>query len=112
MRKAEAKRKTDGFESMSLDELWAIHEEIASILRSKIEADKLKLERRLAELSLASASESNGNDRPQRRRPYPKVQPKYRNPDRPSETWSGRGKQPRWVSDLLQSGKNIEDLLI
>ena len=74
-------------------------------------AEKLKLESRLVELRGAPASELNGGDRPERR-PYPKVQQKYQNPDRPSETWSGRGKQPRWVSDLLQSGKNIEDLLI
>jgi H-NS histone family len=24
------------------------------------------------------------------------VFPKYRNPDQPAETWTGRGKQPRW----------------
>jgi DNA-binding protein H-NS len=100
--------KSNGFEGMSIDELWAIHEEIASILELKIKSEKLKLERQFAELNLAPANELNGNDRPGRR-PYPKVLPKYRNPDRPSETWSGRGKRPRWVGDLLQSGKQIDD---
>jgi DNA-binding protein H-NS len=33
-------------------------------------------------------------DLPQRR-PYPKVTPKFKNPQDPSQTWSGRGKQPR-----------------
>jgi hypothetical protein len=36
-----------------------------------------------------------------RPRPYRKVNPKFRNPERPSETWAGRGKQPHWVSELL-----------
>ena len=103
--------KRDSYKNMSIDELWTIYEEIISILEPKIETEKLKLERRLAELRLGPAGEFHGDDRPERR-PYPKVHPKYRNPDRPVETWSGRGKQPRWVSALLQSGRNIEDLWV
>ena len=103
--------KRNDFEGMSLDELWAIHEKIASILEFKIQSEKLKLERRLLELNQAPASQANGHRRPERR-PYPKVQPKYRNPDRASETWSGRGKQPRWFNALLQSGKQIDELRI
>ncbi|WP_084306101.1 H-NS histone family protein [Bradyrhizobium sp. ARR65] len=30
----------------------------------------------------------------------------------PSETWSGRGKQPRWLAAQLQAGKELEPLLI
>jgi DNA-binding protein H-NS len=46
------------------------------------------------------------------RRPYPTVVPKYRNPDRPSETWAGRGKKPRWLAAQLKSGKRIDDFRI
>jgi DNA-binding protein H-NS len=102
--------KRNSFDSMSLDQLWATHEEIVEILESKIKTAKAKLEKRLAELRLASANEVNGKK--SGRRFYPKVQPKYRNPQQPLETWSGRGKQPRWVSDLVQSGKDINDLRI
>ena len=35
-----------------------------------------------------------------------------RNPADPSETWSGRGKTPRWLSKLLTSGKKLDDFLI
>lgn len=41
-----------------------------------------------------------------------KVKPKYRNPDNPKETWSGRGRSPRWLADLLAKGKKIEQFLI
>ena len=41
-----------------------------------------------------------------------KVAPKYRNPAKPSETWTGRGKQPRWMAALTKKGKKVEDFLI
>jgi DNA-binding protein H-NS len=41
------------------------------------------------------------------------VFPKYRNPAKPAETWAGRGKQPRWLTAQLKSGKKkLEDFLI
>jgi DNA-binding protein H-NS len=40
------------------------------------------------------------------------VAPKYANPQDPTMTWTGRGRKPRWVQDSLESGKELEDLLI
>lgn len=41
------------------------------------------------------------------------VAPKYRNPQNPSQTWSGRGKRPLWFVDALKRrGVTAEDLLI
>ena len=41
-----------------------------------------------------------------------KVAPKYRNPANPKETWTGRGKQPRWLAALIAKGKKADDFLI
>ena len=41
-----------------------------------------------------------------------KVAPKYRNPDKPSETWTGRGRQPRWVQAALAEGRSLADLTV
>lgn len=41
-----------------------------------------------------------------------KVAPKYRNPANSSETWSGRGKQPRWLAALTASGRRLDEFLI
>lgn len=41
-----------------------------------------------------------------------KVPPKYRNPDNPAQTWTGRGKQPLWFAAALNAGKTREDLQI
>jgi DNA-binding protein H-NS len=35
---------------------------------------------------------------------------KYRHPENPDLTWSGRGKRPQWVNDALAEGKTLEDL--
>jgi DNA-binding protein H-NS len=102
-------------EAMNFDELWLLHEELTKVLTEKITAEKLELERRLAQLNRASpideAEDRSANSRTGRRK-YPKVLPKYRNPSAPTETWSGRGKQPRWLVEALRSGHKLDDLLI
>lgn len=37
---------------------------------------------------------------------------KYRNPADHAQTWSGRGKRPRWFSAALAAGKKEKDLAI
>ena len=41
-----------------------------------------------------------------------KVAPKYRNPDNASETWTGRGKQPRWLAAQTANGRDLSEFLI
>ncbi len=40
------------------------------------------------------------------------VAPKYANPADPSQTWTGRGRKPRWVVEALEAGKTLDDLAI
>src|SRR5690349_11651957 len=95
-------------EAMEFEELWLLHEELTRILAEKITAEKQELEKRLAQLNQGEKLESI--ERPTAgagagsspRRKYPKVAPKYYNPRQPTETWSGRGKQPRWLVAALQ----------
>jgi DNA-binding protein H-NS len=39
------------------------------------------------------------------------VAPKYRNAST-GDTWTGRGKQPKWLSAALKSGKKLDDFKI
>jgi DNA-binding protein H-NS len=103
-------------EIMSLDDLWVLHEEISGILSARIKAEKQELEKRLAVLNGGarglrdpSSFERVPDDKP--RRKYPRVLPKYRNPQT-SETWSGRGKRPRWLVAAMKSGRKIEEFQI
>ncbi|MBV7537384.1 H-NS histone family protein [Duganella sp. sic0402] len=38
------------------------------------------------------------------------VAPRYRNPADASQQWTGRGRQPQWVKDWLDAGKDIAGL--
>jgi DNA-binding protein H-NS len=105
-----AAAKPCDLESMSIDKLWALHEKITSTLAKRITAEKARLEKRLSQLK--QASNADGKSVGHARRPYPRVFPKYKNPERPSETWAGRGRQPRWLSAQLRSGKKLDDFRI
>ena len=94
--------KRTELDRMSTDDLWSLHVELSQLLQQRIEQEKLQLEERLTRLQTPVSG----------RRPYPPVSPKYRNPDQPSETWAGRGKQPRWLVAQLRSGRRIEDFSI
>lgn len=37
---------------------------------------------------------------------------KYRHPENPALTWSGRGKRPTWMNEALASGRTLEEFLI
>jgi DNA-binding protein H-NS len=103
--------------NMSIDDLWYLHEEVSKILSLRIASEKRELEKRLAYLSGGKSAitreierVSNGERKP--RRKYPRVLPKYRNPSTPFETWSGRGKQPRWLVAAIKLGRKIDDFKI
>ncbi|MBM7066527.1 H-NS family nucleoid-associated regulatory protein [Actibacterium sp. 188UL27-1] len=42
----------------------------------------------------------------------PKSPAKYRNPDNPEQTWSGRGRRPGWIAEAEADGKVLADLEI
>ncbi|MDB5610874.1 MAG: histidinol phosphate phosphatase [Bradyrhizobium sp.] len=110
-------RKPD-LDAMQFDELWLIHEELTKILSDRIVAEKRELEERLAKLNRVDIIREPGNANPLSisdrapRRKYPKVLPKYCNPLSPSETWSGRGKRPRWLVAALKTGHKLDDFKI
>jgi DNA-binding protein H-NS len=115
-------RKMDqsNLEAMSLDELWSLHERISSLLSVRIIAEKRELEHRLIQLNrgrnpgegVVLKLSADATNRPHQKRKYPRVLAKYRNPAVPTEMWSGRGKQPRWLVSALKAGGRIEDFKI
>ena len=95
--------KQVNFERLSTDDLWTLHAKVSEVLGQRIRQEKLLLEGRLRQLRVHESGH---------RAAYPPVLPKYFNPDRPSETWAGRGKQPRWVVALLKAGRRLDDFRI
>ena len=107
------KRSNINFSAMSVDQLWQLHEELSQVLSARLTSEKRELEKRLAQLRRDfDAPQGESVSLISERRKYPRVFPKYRNPNEPSETWSGRGKQPRWLAAALKTGHKIEDFVI
>lgn len=52
-----------------------------------------------------------GRSRPLRK-PRQLLAAKYRHPEDPSLTWSGRGVKPVWLKKLIEEGKDPNDFLI
>jgi DNA-binding protein H-NS len=74
---------------------------------------KAEIEKRLAEEGYTLNDLVDGRSATKRSsKDAAKNAPKYRHPENPSLTWSGRGRQPGWYKEALESGKAPEDLLI
>lgn len=63
----------------------------------------------LAELGVAAGGKGRG--RRKSRATSPVNPPKYRHPDDPKKTWSGRGRKPGWVKEAEEAG-TLEKLAI
>ena len=71
----------------------------------------------VAELFGAGSAQANPEKAPAKKsgakgRPTGKVPPKYRNPADPSQTWAGRGQQPKWLAAETAKGRSLDEFLI
>ncbi|PTQ87715.1 H-NS family nucleoid-associated regulatory protein [Agitococcus lubricus] len=99
--------------SLSVEELNAVIVEAQQLIKAKrkssIKQARAKVEQMAAELGItveelmAVKTEVAA---------VKKVEPRYRNPANADETWTGRGKQPRWLATELAAGKSLDQFLI
>ena len=99
-------------EALSLGELKKMQKDIAKAIstyedRQKAEA-RAKVEALARDLGY-SLAELVGTETKSARAP---AAAKYRHPENPSLTWSGRGRKPQWFIEALAAGKTAEDLTI
>lgn len=98
--------------SLSLKELKDLHSQVAKAITSFEQRKKQEalaaLEEKARSLGFA-LTDLLGTTAPKSRKA---VKPKYANPENSADTWTGRGRKPRWVEAALKAGKKIEDLLI
>lgn len=92
------------FAAMSVDALWRLHEEMRVVLAAKLAEQQREIDHRLRDLAEFPASRPPAA-------PPPTSRPLYRNPKRPSQTWSGRGLRPRWLIFHIAEGGSLGELL-
>lgn len=99
-------------EALSLKELRELQTQVARAIatfedrRKKEALDELEETARRMGFSLA---ELTGMSLQKKRKP---AAAKYANPANPADTWTGRGRKPRWVVSALDAGKSLDDLAI
>ncbi|MBI1217090.1 MAG: H-NS histone family protein [Rhodobacteraceae bacterium] len=98
--------------TLSLKELKDLQSQVAKAItgfedRKKREA-LVELEEAAKRLGF-SLSELTATAVPRKRA---SAAPKYANPANKSETWTGRGRKPKWMDAALKAGKSPDDLLI
>ena len=99
-------------EHLSLKELKDLQAQVGRAISTFVDR---KRKQALAELEEKarehgfSLSELTGAA-PTRKRAAPSA--KYANPANAADTWSGRGRKPRWFSEALAKGKKPDDMAI
>lgn len=98
--------------SMSLKELKELHVKVAKEISSFQDRKRKEAIAELEEIARAkgfSLAELTGATVTRKRSP---AVAKYVNPADSSDTWSGRGRKPRWFAAALTQGKRPSDLEI
>lgn len=97
---------------LSLKELKDLHSQIAKAISTFEDRKRKEAIAELEEIARSkgfSLADLTGVAVPRKRSP---AVAKYVNPADSSDTWSGRGRKPRWFNDALAAGKTPEDLAI
>jgi DNA-binding protein H-NS len=99
-------------EALTLGELKKMQKDVAKAIttfedRQKAEA-RAKVEAFARDLGY-SLAELVGTETKITRAP---AAAKYRHPENPALTWSGRGRKPQWFVEALAAGKTASDLAI
>jgi DNA-binding protein H-NS len=104
--------RASDLEKMSYAEQSEMEGQIERLKIEKQNAERVALRKQLTELA-----KQHGYDIRDlldgRRKSKGNVAPKYRDPKNPENTWTGRGRMPRWMTAATKGGKaGKEDFLI
>ena len=104
--------KSIDLSSLSLAELIKIEKKLPRAIVKARKSEKVALRKKMeaiaAESGFALHDLFDGNNNKTKRI----VKPKYKNPDNIEETWTGRGRKPRWVQSHLSNGGSLDDVTI
>lgn len=98
--------------TLSLKELKDLQSQVARAIASfedrKKKAALAELEEKAREMGFSLAELTGGAVKGARA----PAAAKYANPANPSDTWSGRGRKPRWFIEAVAAGKAPADLAV
>ncbi|PYE84764.1 H-NS family nucleoid-associated regulatory protein [Pseudoroseicyclus aestuarii] len=102
-------------DALSRQELETLRRDVDKALSTAADRDRKRaiaaMEKAAAEYGY-SVSDLAGGTSATRKKTGSKTPPKYRNPEDPDQTWSGRGRKPRWIVEAESAGRPISDFAI
>lgn len=100
-------------DSLNLTELKQLQKSVAKAIEGYADRKKhealVALEAKAQELGFSLAELTGGKKTRKSSRP---AGAKYRHPENPEVTWSGRGRQPGWFKDAIEAGKTPESMAV
>jgi len=97
---------------MSIHELENLIKEARARIDELEALEQLQTMEKIQNLAKQAGLEVTLKPAGKRSRSRTSAPPKYRNPANARETWSGRGRKPKWVQKALASGKTLDDLAV
>jgi DNA-binding protein H-NS len=108
------KMATVNYDKMSLKELLDHETRIAKAIAAARKSEFTQARQKviaMAESLGYKIEELTGSARAGKRGNGAKVA-KFRNKDNPEETWTGRGRQPKWLAAKLAKGSKLSDFAV
>lgn len=100
--------------SLTVDELKKISADATALIQNKEDSQIREAYEEVKRLAATVGMTPDeiavwGNNQARKRK---QVDIKYRDPANPQNTWTGRGIQPRWLTQKLEAGHKKDDFLI
>lgn len=104
--------KTD-LSKMDLNELQELQKDVAGTIaqfeQNRRQEARNALEAQAKEMGYTLAELTDGRSKRKSSAPQ---KPKYRHPENDAMIWSGRGRQPAWFKEAVETGTKPESMLI
>ena len=100
-------------DKMSLKDLMELELKVKKAIAVAKDRERAELKSKIEQMATESGFSVNelfasGRGGPKGRT----IAPKYANPDNAGETWTGRGRKPKWLVAKMDKGAELEDFLI
>lgn len=100
------------YNELTLEELKEINRKSAAAIADFENRQKKQAIQKATEIARAagfSSLEEMIAAQPAKR---PQGEARYRHPENPDITWTGRGRKPGWIVEALEAGKSLDDFAI
>ncbi len=98
--------------NLSVQELRNLQEQILKQLKKREQQEVVKAREQILAIAQSVGIPLKELVNVSPRAKAPTGEARFRNPANADQQWTGRGRQPQWIKDLLAKGKSLDDVRI